>query len=217
MTICPKCGSTNLLPRTKRCRKGARTYVYHNMECVPCTLARHRRNGQNRQWKDRKNLRRRVARHEEKAALAIRKRVFDSIMKQFRAYTAKPQSPWNARAIAERAPGETKAAAYWRIRYAEDLDWRAKQIERTHAKNLRRKMGRLLMSDGTLHGRAIQSLFATAKRCPYCQKQIDPKDKTLDHIIPVSRGGAHSILNVVVCCRRCNTAKGARTPLEWAA
>lgn len=40
-------------------------------------------------------------------------------------------------------------------------------------------------------------------RCQYCGGQAE----SIDHVVPRSRGGAHSWENVVACCRRCNTHK----------
>ena len=37
---------------------------------------------------------------------------------------------------------------------------------------------------------------------------------TIEHIIPVSRGGKHAWMNVVTACRGCNHRKGNRTPEE---
>ncbi|GAA3760043.1 HNH endonuclease [Microbacterium kribbense] len=47
-------------------------------------------------------------------------------------------------------------------------------------------------------------------RCAYCGTTAG----TVDHVVPRSRGGAHSWENLVACCQRCNNAKGARTPQE---
>lgn len=38
---------------------------------------------------------------------------------------------------------------------------------------------------------------------------------TLDHLLPRSRGGTDTWQNLVAACRRCNNAKGDRTPAEW--
>lgn len=51
--------------------------------------------------------------------------------------------------------------------------------------------------------------------CNYCREPVDDWDRTLDHVIPRSRGGEHTEENLVVCCRSCNSSKGARTPEEW--
>lgn len=56
-------------------------------------------------------------------------------------------------------------------------------------------------------------------RCAYCNRMIglraDAKERTKDHIIPVSRGGLHATTNIAPACRACNAKKGAMTPLEW--
>jgi len=46
--------------------------------------------------------------------------------------------------------------------------------------------------------------------CQYCGS----KAENVDHIIPKSRGGAHSWENVVAACRRCNARKENRSPSD---
>jgi 5-methylcytosine-specific restriction endonuclease McrA len=49
-------------------------------------------------------------------------------------------------------------------------------------------------------------------RCVYCGVE----DKlTVDHVIPISRGGLDSPENVVPACRSCNCSKGAKLLSEW--
>lgn len=47
--------------------------------------------------------------------------------------------------------------------------------------------------------------------CVYCKSN---KELTIDHVIPVSRGGKNSFENCVTACRPCNNKKGSRTPRE---
>jgi len=47
--------------------------------------------------------------------------------------------------------------------------------------------------------------------CQYCGST---HNLTLDHVIPLSRGGSHTWDNVVTACERCNQRKGDRTPEE---
>ncbi|HLL74110.1 MAG TPA: HNH endonuclease [Pyrinomonadaceae bacterium] len=51
-------------------------------------------------------------------------------------------------------------------------------------------------------------------RCQYCGERRNPVELTLDHILPRSRGGDNSPVNVVTACVRCNQRKGSRTPEE---
>ncbi len=50
--------------------------------------------------------------------------------------------------------------------------------------------------------------------CHYCEKKFSKELLTMDHIIPIGRGGHSSKGNVVVCCKDCNSKKGSRTDAE---
>jgi 5-methylcytosine-specific restriction enzyme A len=50
--------------------------------------------------------------------------------------------------------------------------------------------------------------------CAYCGKQFPPKELTLDHIVPVARGGRSTKGNVVPACKPCNNQKRLLTPAE---
>jgi 5-methylcytosine-specific restriction endonuclease McrA len=48
-------------------------------------------------------------------------------------------------------------------------------------------------------------------QCAYCPAEAT----SVDHVIPVSRGGTNQNENLVGACRRCNASKSDRTPDEW--
>ncbi len=50
--------------------------------------------------------------------------------------------------------------------------------------------------------------------CHYCEKKFPPEDLTMDHIVPLSRGGKSGKGNVVPCCKQCNSDKKYLTPAE---
>ena len=50
--------------------------------------------------------------------------------------------------------------------------------------------------------------------CHYCNEKVDPGDVTMDHIVPVSRGGTSTKGNVVPCCKDCNSKKAYLTSAE---
>jgi 5-methylcytosine-specific restriction endonuclease McrA len=54
-------------------------------------------------------------------------------------------------------------------------------------------------------------------RCHYCHRGISPRELTMDHIVPLSRGGTSSRSNVVPCCKGCNSRKKHLLPVEWQA
>jgi len=51
-------------------------------------------------------------------------------------------------------------------------------------------------------------------KCQYCGEVFSPRELTLDHIQPESRGGRYSWENLVSCCVTCNRKKADRTPEE---
>lgn len=48
-------------------------------------------------------------------------------------------------------------------------------------------------------------------KCVYCGGPFEH----VDHFFPLSRGGAHSLDNLVPACSRCNQSKNDSDPLEW--
>lgn len=54
----------------------------------------------------------------------------------------------------------------------------------------------------------VRMLLIRARRCYYCNrrfgKQLPP---TVDHVVPISTGGPHSIDNLLVACKSCNSVK----------
>ncbi len=50
--------------------------------------------------------------------------------------------------------------------------------------------------------------------CHYCGQQVGAENLTMDHVIPVARGGKSVRSNCVPCCKECNNKKKAYTPVE---
>ncbi|MFQ5330422.1 MAG: HNH endonuclease [Thermodesulfobacteriota bacterium] len=51
--------------------------------------------------------------------------------------------------------------------------------------------------------------------CHYCRQTFSPAELTMDHIVPVVRGGKSSKGNIVPCCKGCNNNKKHMVPSEW--
>ena len=53
--------------------------------------------------------------------------------------------------------------------------------------------------------------------CYYCRRQVGHKALTMDHLVPLARGGTSVRGNVVPACKDCNTRKKSLLPIEWQA
>lgn len=54
-----------------------------------------------------------------------------------------------------------------------------------------------------------------AGQCHYCGRQVAASDLTMDHVVPLSRGGRSTRGNLVACCKNCNNLKKNLLPVEW--
>ena len=50
--------------------------------------------------------------------------------------------------------------------------------------------------------------------CHYCAGEFIPVSLTMDHIVPIARGGRSTKGNVVPACKKCNTTKKYYTSAE---
>ena len=53
--------------------------------------------------------------------------------------------------------------------------------------------------------------------CYYCRRRVGHRALTMDHLVPLGRGGRSTRGNVVACCKDCNTRKRTLVPVEWQA
>lgn len=54
-------------------------------------------------------------------------------------------------------------------------------------------------------------------QCHWCGRQVPAKELTMDHIVPIARGGKTTKSNVVTACKDCNNKKKQLLPMEWEA
>ena len=89
--------------------------------------------------------------------------------------------------------------------------------DKVRAKRRRRRV-RLAncVDDGSITDVALHHLRfdIQGNRCAYCFIELEDVPH-LDHIIPVSKDGEHSLRNVVWACQPCNTSKNAKLLSEW--
>jgi 5-methylcytosine-specific restriction endonuclease McrA len=51
--------------------------------------------------------------------------------------------------------------------------------------------------------------------CHYCGGHFPPDELTMDHLVPIVRGGRSVRGNVAPACKECNNRKKHMLPLEW--
>ncbi len=51
--------------------------------------------------------------------------------------------------------------------------------------------------------------------CYYCGEKFSSDLLTMDHVIPLTRGGSSEKINIVCCCKECNNKKKYLLPVEW--
>ena len=61
-----------------------------------------------------------------------------------------------------------------------------------------------------------QSIFESWEwKCAYCDKELDTKSATIDHIVPKYKGGHNIKSNMVCSCSKCNRSKGSVLLEDW--
>ena len=89
-----------------------------------------------------------------------------------------------------------------------DYGWAYNTVKLQKARAVR--LG-LRLAQNTLTARQwLDCLIAQGWRCAYCGKPHEEhvEELTIDHVLPLKRGGANTSENIVPACRACNRAKG---------
>lgn len=112
---------------------------------------------------------------------------------------------------------ELSRAAY--LRHAEDRRataprWAKANRERKSAAEQRRRAAKLGVGSGVDPAAWAAMVAAAGRRCGYCGLEAP---LTMDHRIPLSRGGAHTVENLIPACKPCNSRKHTRTEEEFRA
>lgn len=91
--------------------------------------------------------------------------------------------------------------------------WKKKNSSRVNDNENKRRAVKLKASVGDIPEDYFEQLIGFQDgRCVYCHLKIK---LTVDHIVPLSRGGSHSWDNLVLACKRCNSSKHNKLLAEW--
>ena len=75
---------------------------------------------------------------------------------------------------------------------------------------------RSITKQGDVTTRQLLELEQNAKVCYWCNVSLKKVKIHIDHYIPLSKGGLHTVSNLVVSCPKCNQSKCAKDPLKFA-
>lgn len=99
---------------------------------------------------------------------------------------------------------------YHRNWYQENIE-HARILNR--AKGHRRRLNCLRNGNNTLTSDQVREIIESSTQCYYCLKNCE--ELSLDHVVPISRGGQNCIENIVSCCKSCNSSKNDKLLHEW--
>lgn len=90
------------------------------------------------------------------------------------------------------------------------INWSKNNPDKCKESNAKRRQNKTTNGTYAISVKELKKLYSSP--CIYCQST---KQISLDHVVPVSRGGSHGIGNIVPACKSCNSSKGSKTITEW--
>ena len=75
---------------------------------------------------------------------------------------------------------------------------------------------RSITRNGDVTTLQLMELEQNAKVCYWCNISLKKVKVHIDHYVPLSKGGSHTLSNLVVSCPKCNQTKSAKDPLDFA-
>lgn len=91
--------------------------------------------------------------------------------------------------------------------------WREKHPDVVRESKKRRRAAKAGAAVTLSHNQAARLVGDRTGICAYCGEYTE--ELTQDHITPLTQGGNHSLGNIVMVCRPCNSRKGVNPVLSW--
>lgn len=70
--------------------------------------------------------------------------------------------------------------------------------------------------EGDITSEQLLHLKKSTKLCYWCNESLKNKKVHIDHYTPLSKGGEHTLSNIVISCSNCNQKKSYKDPLLFA-
>lgn len=242
---CSKCGISKPLDAYHRNPRNKAKRVAHCKDCASKRRKAYyqankaRENENNRKWREEnperhsENYRKWYAENSDSVRESTLRRYYENPQKfsdnarKWRANNAERHREIKRRWYLENAEYAKMYSQRWREENpdrAKDTlrKWREANPDRVaaHSREYRvRKQSAIVDTDISVEG--LRNLHGDD--CAYCggtlvfhkSETYNPLTVTIDHVIPISRGGQHSWENTVLACWSCNSSKRDRLLSEW--
>ena len=209
---CSKCGEILLATEEYFNKKKGGKYGL-NSKCKKCRKKYYQEN------KEHIAERKRQYYKDNKETLAERNRQYREANKEAEAERCKQWREANKEAIAE----------YNRQYYKDNKEARAEQSRRYYQspqgqvvafnKSNRRRAKEQAQGRGITKEQWLECMKFFGFRCAYSGEYLGGKDnqsiRSLDHIVPLNKGGANEIWNVIPMIKSLNSSKNDKNMLEW--
>jgi len=189
---CTKCGADKDLSEYHRDKSRKTGYTESCKDCKNAVIAKY------------------IQSHRKEAAARARKYRADNyeeVVRKQKEYRDKNKEKINKR----------KSEAYKKLtkeQYRKMLDrqnrWNQENKEIIKERKMRRKILKLSNGIFNILPKEIKRLYNS--ECVFCKNK---NDITLDHVIPLTRGGTHSVGNLQPLCKSCNSSKNNKLMIEW--
>ena len=196
---CSKCGETK---PASEFHKHCRSKDGLRWQCKVCTAAA------NKQWRE--------VNVEQNAAICKRWAQTNpekcaAAQKRYRHAHPGLVAAYNKQYRRENPEKCTASQRQWRMANPDyNKRWSEENLEKRAATQQRRRACRV---DATIENFDIMEVWRRdGNVCSYCGST---EDLTIDHIVPIAGGGAHSLDNLCIACRSCNCSKGTKDLDEW--
>lgn len=99
---------------------------------------------------------------------------------------------------------------------AAKAEWARANPEKSRMVKLAHKHRRRAQEAGGLSWSDLRRWRNAQLNCCYWCGDKQAKEYTIDHYVPLAKGGKHVVGNLVIACRPCNVRKSAKDPLVFA-
>ena len=203
------------MEQTKKCKdcgivKPISCFREHRWQCKSCTSKDATEWEKKNPEQSKENKRRWYIKHREEF-LEKCAEIYKANPEPAKARVAKWTKENKERADATRAAWHAK---HPESRHASSKRWKKNNPNAVKAIKRNRRMREKSVPGGGWNSKEeVQLIEDYGHRCAYCGKKTDKLE--MDHVVPVSKGGNHSIDNIVPACRFCNTSKSNKPLLVW--